>query len=108
MRSLIANNPDIPPKNPENPEDEYEMHGNVKKLIWEKDFGDSMLVGFTRLGVQGQFRSWLKSFSAKSGDYGYRLILTCERDNHETTVATSKRVLKKLTSDLTEAIWGEI
>ena len=48
MRSLIANNPDIPPKNPENPEDEYEIHGNVKKLIWEKDFGDSMLVGFTR------------------------------------------------------------
>lgn len=106
VRSLVANNPDIPPE--EESDDEYYLHQNVKKLVWEKDFENSMLVGFTRLGIQGQFRSWLKSFSTKSGDYGYRLILTCEKDNHETTIATAKRVLKKLSFDLNETIWGEI
>lgn len=108
VRSLIANNPDIPPEDADQNSDEYYLHQNIKKLVWEKDFENSMLVGFTRLGIQGQFRSWLKSFSAKSGDYGYRLILTCEKDNHETTIATAKRVLKKLSSNLNEIIWGEI
>lgn len=108
VRSLIANNLDIPPEDADQNSDEYYLHQNIKKLVWEKDFENSMLVGFTRLGIQGQFRSWLKSFSAKSGDYGYRLILTCEKDNHETTIATAKRVLKKLSSNLNETIWGEI
>lgn len=106
-RNLIANNPDIPPEGA-SAEDEYIYHQNVKRLVWEKDFGDSMVVGFTRLGIQGQFRSWLKSYEAIDGDYGYRLILTCEKDNHETTIATTKRVLKKLSQTLTETIWGEL
>ena len=106
IRSLIANNPDVPSE--EQTDDEYILHQNVKQLVWEKDFGDTSLVGFTRLGIQGQFRSWLKSYQAKSGDYGYRLILTCEKETHLTTIATSERVLKKLHSDLNETIWGEL
>ena len=107
-RNLIANNPDTPPIGPTEGLDEYELHHNVKKLVWEKDFDSSMVVGFTRLGIQGQFRSWLKPYQAKDGDYGYHLILTCEKDNQETIVSTSKRVLKKLSSALTETTWGEI
>ena len=106
-RFLIANNPDIPPEGAI-PDDEYLYHQNVKRLVWEKDFGDSMVVGFTRLGIQGSFRSWLKSYQTTDGDYGYRLILTCEKDNHETTIATAKRVLKKLSQTLTETSWGEL
>jgi hypothetical protein len=52
-RNLIANNPDTPPAGPTEGLDEYELHHNVKKLVWEKDFGNSMVVGFTRLGIQG-------------------------------------------------------
>ena len=106
MRSLIANNPDTPPQQPT--ENEYILHQNIKKLVWEKDFEDSMIVGFTRLGIQGQFRSWLKSYQTKDGDYGYRLILTCEKDSHETTIQTAKRVIKKLSEQLNETVWGEI
>jgi hypothetical protein len=43
MRSLIANNPDDPEFEPD---DE-----NSRKLVWERDFEDSMVVGFTRLGI---------------------------------------------------------
>lgn len=107
-RNLIANNPDTPLADPAEGLDEYELHHNTKKLVWEKDFGNSMVVGFTRLGIQGQFRSWLKPYQAKDGDYGYHLILTCEKDSQETIIATSKRVLKKLSLTLTETIWGEI
>ena len=107
-RNLIANNPDTPLADPTEGLDEYELHHNTKKLVWEKDFGNSMVVGFTRLGIQGQFRSWLKPYQAKDGDYGYHLILTCEKDSQETIIATSKRVLKKLSLTLTETIWGEI
>jgi hypothetical protein len=51
VRSLIANHPDIPPEGKEDDPDEYVKHQFVKKLVWEKDFDDSMIVGFTRLGL---------------------------------------------------------
>lgn len=107
-RNLIANNPDIPPEDATQDSDEYYIHQNIKRLVWERDFEDSMVVGFNRLGIQGQFRSWLKPYQAIDGDYGYRLTVTCEKDNHETTIATTKRVLKKLAGTLDEQIWGEL
>ena len=36
------------------------------------------------------------------------MILVCEKDNHETTIANAKKVLKKLDDELDETIWGEI
>ena len=107
-RNLIANNPDIPPEDATQDSDEYYIHQNVKRLVWERNFEDSMVVGFNRLGIQGQFRSWLKPYQAIDGDYGYRLTVTCEKDNHETTIATTKRVLKKLAGTLDEQVWGEL
>lgn len=53
-----------------------------EKLVWSKDFkaNNQTIAGFTRLGIQGQFQSWLDSFKCIGGDYGYKLILHCEMD----------------------------
>ena len=40
--------------------------------LWNKVF-DEGHVNFNRLGLQGQFRSWISSFKTVSGSYGYRL-----------------------------------
>lgn len=106
-KNLLANHPDITPDGVD-VTDEYASHPYIKKLIWEKDYSDSAVVGFTRLGIQGQFRSWLQSYSAIDGDYGYHLIITCEKDKHESTIAANTRVFKKLEGKLDATIWGQI
>lgn len=40
--------------------------------LWSNTFQEEY-VGFDRLGIQGQFRSWLKTLKAQDGDFGYRL-----------------------------------
>lgn len=41
-------------------------------LLWSKVF-DEGYIGFNRLGLQGQFRSWMSSLKPVSGNYGYKL-----------------------------------
>lgn len=40
--------------------------------LWSNTFEEEF-VGFNKLGIQGQFRSWLKNLKAQEGDFGYRL-----------------------------------
>lgn len=72
-------------------------------LLWEKDFtaNDQDIAGFTRLGLQGQFRSWLDSFKCISGNYGYKLILHCkeevvktEENNYDLTIQKLNELLE--------------
>ena len=42
--------------------------------LWSKVFKEGY-ADFNRLGIQGQFRSWLSSLKAISGNYGYKLEL---------------------------------
>ena len=44
-------------------------------LIWEKELEQAD--GYDRLGIQGQFRSWLSALAPVSGTYGLRLKVLC-------------------------------
>lgn len=68
--------------------------------IWEKNFNDTNqeLIGFTRLGVQGQFRTWLNSFKCTSGNYGLKLILNCEEDNATSLLNAYNIAIEKVNS----------
>lgn len=48
-------------------------------LVWSKVFSEGFY-DFERLGIQGQFRSRIKSLKPVSGDYGYRLEILSSRD----------------------------
>lgn len=67
-------------------------------LLWEKDFtaNDQDIAGFTRLGLQGQFRSWLDSFKCISGNYGYKLILHCKEEVVKTEENNYDLAIQKL------------
>ena len=68
--------------------------------IWEKNFNDTNqeLIGFTRLGIQGQFRTWLDSFKCTSGNYGLKLILNCEEDNAASLLNAYNIAIEKVNS----------
>lgn len=68
-------------------------------LLWEKDFtaNNQEIVGYTRLGLQGQFRSWLDSFKCINGDYGYKLILHCKEEVVKTEENNYDLAIKALT-----------
>ena len=70
-------------------------------LIWSKNFKDSMqdIAGFTRLGVQGQFRSWLDSFKCIDGDYGYKIILKCDEDLLRSEQNNYDKAIEKIQED---------
>lgn len=56
--------------------DKLETENNGKttyeKVLWSKYFEEGHK-GFDRLGIKGQFRSWINSLKTVEGDYGYRL-----------------------------------
>lgn len=81
---LLANNPD-----------------RREVLIWSKNFKDSMqdIAGFTRLGVHGQFRSWLDSFKCVDGDYGYKIILKCDEDLLRSEQNNYDKAIEKIQED---------
>lgn len=72
----------------------------TKVLLWEKNFIENRqdIAGFTRLGLQGQFRSWLDSFKCIEGEYGYKLFLYCkeevlktEENNYDMAITEAKK-----------------
>lgn len=61
---------------------------------WVLD-SNSPHVGYTRLGLKGQFRSLLQNYNPISGDYGYRLeVVSCKEST--TTSADKNEVLLAL------------
>lgn len=52
----------------------------VSVWTWDVTNSDLSLDGYTRIGLQGQFSSWLEEFNTIIGDYGYKLVITSERD----------------------------
>ena len=70
VKSLLANEDyDI------NPIDEKTKKYSIKNqeiLLWDIIFEEGY-ANFTRLGLQGQFRSWLSSLKPIAGSYGYKL-----------------------------------
>ena len=62
-----------------------ESKGETYKTIysWKYDSNKDMppLVGYTRLGIRGEFQSWLKEEGLVAGEYGLRLIIYAENKN---------------------------
>lgn len=89
-------------------EKQYSLLANdneIKEIaIWSDTF-DTAYCDFTRIGVKGQFRSWLKNLKTIKGDYGYRLEVI---SNNGTTIEKNQEILVKNWSSLySELLNGE-
>ena len=62
-----------------------ESKGETYKTIYSWKYNSDMdmppLVGYTRLGIRGEFQSWLKEEGLVAGEYGLRLIIYAENKN---------------------------
>lgn len=99
--SLIANNPN-------NKWDSEKKKSGIEWEIWSKDFLEdnniAPLSGYTRLGLQAKFKSWLRDFKPADGEYGLRLELICRRDMTNSREAIYNSILEKIKSN-TENDW---
>lgn len=62
-----------------NEENNFYNSFNKEKILWSKFFEESY-ANFNRLGIQGQFRSWVSSLKPVVGNYGYRLEILSSTD----------------------------
>ena len=46
-------------------------------LMWQMDCQSKNFIGFERLGIKGDFKSWLSEFDCVEGNYGFKLRLQC-------------------------------
>lgn len=62
-----------------------ESKGETYQTIYSWKYNSSKdtppLVGYTRLGIRGEFQSWLKEEGLVTGEYGLRLIIYAENKN---------------------------
>lgn len=75
---------------------EYQSEGFLETKIWEREFDKENLVGYTRLGIQAQFMSWLYTWRTISGDYGLKLQLIYKVKNCESYLHNYEETLYKL------------
>ena len=70
-------------------------------LLWSKNFKEDgqNIAGFTRLGIQGFFRSWLESLNCVYGDYGYKIILGCEEEVLNSDFEAYESAINNITND---------
>lgn len=99
--SLIANNPN-------NEWNSEKKKSGIEWEIWSKDFledsNTAPLSGYTRLGLQAKFKSWLRDFKPVDGEYGLRLELICRRDMTNSKEAIYNSILEKIKNN-TESDW---
>lgn len=99
--SLIANNPN-------NEWNSEKKKSGIEWEIWSKNFledsNTAPLSGYTRLGLQAKFKSWLRDFKPVDGEYGLRLELICRRDMTNSKEAIYNSILEKIKNN-TESDW---
>lgn len=79
-------------------EEQYELvaNGNVKQItVWE-DANFPNGVGYTKLGLRGEFKTWLSSLKADKGSYGLRVDIIGEETNTTQTKPENKFYTFKL------------
>lgn len=75
-----------------------------KVLLWKKDCTNQNYVGFERLGIRGDFKSWLDSFDCVEGHYGLELELLCRGESSYTNSTIYEQVRDRILKD-TEEDW---
>lgn len=75
-----------------------------KVLLWKKDCTNQNYVGFERLGIRGDFKSWLDSFDCVEGHYGLELELLCKGESSYTNSTVYEQVRDRILKD-TEEDW---
>lgn len=91
--SLTANLPPTPPNNNWSGFEEV-FHSRVH--IWDREFTAENLIGFSRLGIQAQFMSWLSSWKTIYGNYGLELTVDYKLNDSESILHTCNDVLNQL------------
>lgn len=66
--------------------------------LWHKTY-EEPLCGYTRLGLQGQFMSWLKSFNTKSGNYGLMARIVAQSKENATSDEEKEAVADKILNE---------
>lgn len=82
----------------DNAEEQYELvaNGSVKQItVWE-DANFPNGVGYTKLGLRGEFKTWLSSLKADKGSYGLRVDIIGEETNTTQTKPENKFYTFKL------------
>lgn len=74
--------------------EDYEKGNQLFERFLHGDSFVESLTKYTRFGIRGEFRSWLKSLKAITGDYGYRLELFCDNGALVTPNNTASNSLK--------------
>lgn len=69
---------------------------NKEVVVWQTD-NFTQGKGYTLLGIKADFRSWLSSYKAKSGEYGLRLDI----ESRETSTSQGEDKLKHYSCELT-------
>ena len=78
--------------------EDYEKGNQLFERFLHGDSFVESLTKYTRFGIRGEFRSWLKSLKAITGDYGYRLELFCDNGALVTPNNTASNSLKHSSS----------
>lgn len=75
-----------------NSNDEIDNNYYNPLLIWTKNFTTQNLTGYTKLGVQAQFSTWLSSYHTAKGNYGIFLEVIFQNKGE---IATAVKSFKK-------------
>lgn len=71
-------------------------------LLWTKDCQNQNYIGFERLGIKGNFKSWLGNFDCVQGHYGLKIKLYCVNNDTYSNKTYYEMVRDKCESNSTE------
>ena len=71
-------------------------------LLWTKDCQNQNYIGFERLGIKGNFKSWLGDFDCVQGHYGLKIKLYCVNNDTYSNKTHYEMIRDKCESDSAE------
>lgn len=98
---LTANSPNNGEDTEHNPYpySEYTEENEEEVILWQLDCQDKNYIGFERLGIKGDFKSWLNEFDCIKGHYGLKLQLQCINNDTYSNKTIYELVKKKIDTD---------
>lgn len=98
---LTANSPNNGEDTGHNPYpySEYTEENEEEVILWQLDCQDKNYIGFERLGIKGDFKSWLNEFDCIKGHYGLKLQLQCINNDTYSNKTIYELIKKKIDTD---------